>query len=194
MCVDRPASVCGDGTVTGTEDCERNQDCSRGAICRRCACADPFDPVTFTDTVGDVPATPQGYALDYIAFRIDGGNEDSIDFGYRDIGGRQPDMLSEACLVIVVAAGQQQRLCIQKAPQMVREVTFTAIDGQKRVLGEDEVTLGVGLNGFEVRYKTTLGLRVESGLTFTVESRYAGTITDVLPDTGAASFNEIFGL
>lgn len=188
------ANVCGDGQRTGSEGCEFNRDCSAGAVCRRCQCAFADAAVTYSDTMGDVPSTPQGYAIDYIQFAVDGSGEDRITFGYQRIGGVQPDMLSQVCLVIQVAQGQQQRLCLQGMRLMPLEVTFTGVDGQTRVLAPGDVSLGSGPDSIAVQYPASLfGLRIEAGVTFTVESRYGGALTDVLPDVGAASFDEVVG-
>lgn len=187
-------NVCGDGQRTGSEGCEFNRDCSAGAVCRSCQCALAEAAVTYSDTMGDVPSTPQGYAIDYIAFQVDGAGQDRITFGYRNVGGSQPDMLSQVCLVIQVAQGQQQRLCLQGMRLMPLEVAFTGVDGQTRVLRPDEANLGSGLDSISIQYPASLlGLRIEAGLTFTVESLYGGVRTDVLPDVGSATFDAVVG-
>lgn len=187
-------NVCGDGQRTGSEGCEFNRDCSAGAVCRSCQCALAEAAVTYSDTMGDVPSTPQGYAIDYIEFQVDGAGQDRITFGYRNVGGSQPDMLSQVCLVIQVAQGQQQRLCLQGMRLMPLEVAFTGVDGQTRVLRPDEANLGSGLDSISIHYPASLlGLRIEAGLTFTVESLYGGVRTDVLPDVGSATFDAVVG-
>lgn len=196
LCIDPVTAVCGDGMVTGPEGCERNAQCNSSVgVCRRCQCVPQGQRAEFLDTRNDVALTPQGYSLESVAFEVDGGNDDRIYLGFDNLNGVQPDKVSEACVVVVVAAGQEQRLCLEKAPAMERLITFTGVDGIKRTItNTTEATQGMAPDGgFILTYKPLLGFQVEAGLSFYAETRYDGARTDVLPDTGTISFKEIFG-
>lgn len=161
------------------------------SACRRCECVALTTPIDFPDTTGD-GSTGRGLDIEFLQLILGTVNGDSIHMKNRFIGG-PPDKAVAVCFVVVVSVTSEQRLCVERQVNGDQQITFTD-GGPSRTLNATEATQSGPVGGDTiVVVKSAVGLRIEAGLRFYVETLYDGQRTDVLPNADTTSFEEVFG-